>query len=116
MGGNALIRYMLKRIDSTAPPKSRPTLLTAQKALPGGRWIGVLERLATYVCLVAGFPGGIAMVLAVKGLGRYPELRNGESARVGELFIIGTFISILWAAAWAGIAVSANALLAEHLS
>ncbi|WP_197552094.1 hypothetical protein [Trueperella pecoris] len=107
---------MLKRIDSTAPPKSRPTLLTAQKALPGGRWIGVLERLATYVCLVAGFPGGIAMVLAVKGLGRYPELRNGESARVGELFIIGTFISILWAAAWAGIAVSANALLAEHLS
>ncbi|AHU89250.1 hypothetical protein V3M78_06865 [Trueperella pyogenes] len=103
MTGNGLIRAFLRKIDCTIKP-AHPTLLDVQRSLPGGRWIGILERLATYVCIVSGFAGGIGVVLAVKGLGRYPELRNDSSARVGELFIIGTFASMLWAAAWAGIA------------
>lgn len=114
MSGNGLIRAFIRRIDSSDVQPARIALLSAQRSLPGGRWIGILERLATYVCLVAGYPGGIAVVLAVKGLGRYPELRNDNSARVGELFIIGTFASILWAVAWAGIAV-AGAHAVRHL-
>ena len=114
MFGNGLIRAFIRRIDSSDVQPARIALLSAQRSLPGGRWIGILERLATYVCLVAGYPGGIAVVLAVKGLGRYPELRNDNSARVGELFIIGTFASILWAVAWAGIAV-AGAHAVRHL-
>lgn len=108
MSGNRLIRAFLQRIDPGGQ-SARPSLLSAQKALPGGRWIGILERLATYVCVVTGQPAGIAMVLAVKGLGRYPELKNDNSARVGELFIIGTFMSMLWALMWAGIAIGAIA-------
>lgn len=57
---------------------------------------------------------GIAMVLAVKGLGRYPELKNENNARVGELFIIGTFMSMLWALMWAGLAMGAIAI-ARHI-
>ena len=114
MSGNGLIRAFIRRIDSSDVQPARIALLSAQRSLPGGRWIEILERLATYVCLVAGCPGGIAVVLAVKGLGRYPELRNDNSARVGELFIIGTFASILWAVAWAGIAV-AGAHAVRHL-
>ena len=56
-----------------------------------------------YVCIVAGFPAGIAVVLGGKGLGRYAELASPTS-RKGELFIIGTFASMLWAAAFAGLA------------
>ncbi|MDP9805724.1 hypothetical protein J2S70_000306 [Trueperella bonasi] len=113
VSGNKLIRSFLQRIDQPKGER-RLTLLSAQKALPGGRWIGILERLATYICVVTGFPAGIAFVLAVKGLGRYPELKNDSSARVGELFIIGTFASILWALMWAGIAIRATAILSSQ--
>ena len=51
---------------------------------------------------LAGWGPGLAIVLAVKGLGRYPELRNQEDTGAAERFIIGTFTSVLWAAACAG--------------
>ena len=41
------------------------------------------------------------MIAAVKGLGRHGQLRGGAGA---ERFIVGTFASVLWAAAWAGVA------------
>lgn len=117
VAGNGVIRALLRRIDEGGARAAavQGTLIGAQKELPGGRWIGILERIAVYVSIVAGFPTGIAVALAVKGLGRYPELRaekeGCEAARVGELFIIGTS-SVLWAAAWAGIAVGVCTLLA----
>jgi len=77
----------------------------AGTVLRGGAWIGALERLAVYVALVAGWAPGLAIVLAVKGLGRYPELRNQEDTGVAERFIIGTFTSVLWAVACAGVAI-----------
>jgi hypothetical protein len=64
-------------------------------------WIGALERAAVASCLLAGFGEGVAIVLAVKGLGRYPELRAPGAA---ERFIIGTFMSLLWAGGAAGVA------------
>jgi hypothetical protein len=79
----------------------------AGSVLRGGAWIGALERLAVYVALVAGWPTGLAIVLAVKGLGRYPELRNQEDTGVAERFIIGTFTSVLWAVGCAGVAIMA---------
>lgn len=77
--------------------------------LKGGAWIGYLERGAVAGTLVAGFPEGLALVLAVKGVGRYSELRDsGRAGGLGsdapEEFIIGTLASMLWAAAAAGTA------------
>jgi hypothetical protein len=77
----------------------------AGQVLRGGAWIGALERLAVFATLVVGWGPGLAIVLAVKGLGRYPELRSDEDTGVAERFIIGTFTSVLWAAACAGLAV-----------
>lgn len=75
--------------------------------LPGGQWIGHLERLAVYATLIAGWKEGIAVVLAVKGLARYPELAATNSP-AAERFIIGTFSSVLFAAACAGAAAWAS--------
>ena len=72
--------------------------------LKGGAWIGALERLAVFAGLAAGFPEGVAVVLALKGVGRYPDLRaEGGKGSTTERFIIGTFASVLWAAAAAGL-------------
>lgn len=70
----------------------------ARAKLRGGTWIGVLERLAVTGTLLAGEPGGVAVVVAVKGLGRYPELRAGDDPAVSERFVIGTLASLVWSA------------------
>lgn len=108
--GNAPIRAVLRRIggadstDEVRETRLNLGLIAAEAELPGGRWVGMLERIAVYACILSGFPAGIAVVLGVKGLGRYAELvTDGKGSRKGELFIIGTFLSLLWAALWSGI-------------
>ena len=122
-GGNPIVRSLLAWIDKSPqrnldPASVEPSreddlgvvranlgLVKAQRDLPGGRWVGILERIAVYASMVAGFPAGIAMVLGVKGLGRYADLvTDTGTTRKGELFIIGTFASMLWAGLWAGAA------------
>ena len=65
--------------------------------LRGGWWIGVLERFAVTGCILVGFTPGIAVVVAVKGLGRFPQLRDDPAA--SERFVIGSLASLLWSAA-----------------
>ncbi len=99
-GGHLVTRAVLDVVDETGE-------LGAEALLPGGSWIGALERLAFFVSLVAGLPEGVAVVLVVKALGRYPELKIDQERRasggtdrasLGERFIIGTMVSLLWAA------------------
>jgi hypothetical protein len=70
--------------------------------LRGGAWIGFLERAAIGATILVGSAEGLVVVLAVKGLGRYAELRAPAAA---ERFIIGTLASALWAAACVGVAI-----------
>ncbi|BDZ47548.1 hypothetical protein [Naasia aerilata] len=76
------------------------------EVLRGGTAIGLLERLAVAAVIIAGFPEGLAVIVAIKGVGRFTEL---DAAAPRERFIIGTFASLIWAAACAGIAVLARA-------
>lgn len=85
------------------PDADAPGVRSAASTLRGGRWIGMLERLAVYAAILAGFGEGIAVVLAIKGLARYPELRATTSG-TAERFIIGTLASVLFASAGAGLA------------
>jgi hypothetical protein len=66
------------------------------RILRGGAIIGVLERLAVCLAILAGQPVAIAYVVAIKGLGRFAELK--ETPVAAERFIIGTLASMLWAA------------------
>ena len=59
---------------------------------------------AAFSAVVAGSDYALALVVAVKALGRYPELRTAKHGAVSERFIIGTFASLLWAGLWAGAA------------
>lgn len=90
-GGASPVVRAVFRVARRAQPAIPPP---AQELLRGGAVIGVLERAGVTVALLAGWPEGLAVVLAIKGLARYPELRE---AKAGEQFIIGTFTSVLWA-------------------
>jgi hypothetical protein len=77
----------------------------ALAVLRGGTWIGLLERLAITGSLLAGYPEAVAVVVAVKGLGRYPELREHPVA--SERFVVGTLTSMIWAATVGGLGILA---------
>ena len=76
-----------------------------REVLRGGMWIGILERLGLTAAILAGRFELAAVVVAIKALGRYPEIR--ENPAVSERFIIGTLASVLVAGACgaAGLAV-----------
>jgi hypothetical protein len=79
-----------------------------REVLRGGAIIGYLERLAIVVSIVVGHPEAIAVIVAVKGLGRFSELVEPE---VRERFIIGTLVSMIWAAGCGGLIWLAGAAL-----
>lgn len=89
------------RDDPESAQRTIAPLSQAATALKGGQWIGMLERLAAFATLLAGFPDGLAVAMVLKGFARYPELK-ASSAGTAERFIIGTFASVLFACACAG--------------
>jgi hypothetical protein len=108
VGGGPATAVVLRWVDreeaAAGGEHPRPTLEAAAERLRGGAWIGAFERVAVSASLLLGWPEGIAVALAIKALGRYPELKSPADA-AAERFIIGTFTSVLWAAGCAGVAV-----------
>jgi hypothetical protein len=126
-GGSPLVRLLFRLADKAERPRavgpgpglqgSESSALAARhdvaedgpiqaaaSQLRGGFWIGLLERLAIFATIMAGYGGGLIVILGVKSLARYPELRAEDRRGAAERFIIGTFASSLVAAAGAGLA------------
>ena len=109
-GGSPLVRLLFRladRSERTAAieePAQPGAIQAAASQLRGGFWIGLLERLAIFATVMAGYGGGLVVILGVKSLARYPELRAEDRRGAAERFIIGTFASSLVAAAGAGLA------------
>jgi hypothetical protein len=101
VGGGWLLTGWVLRLASRSPDAggdtddAGPDGAPPRATLRGGTWIGLLERLAITGALLAGYPAAIAFVIAVKGLGRYPELREHPAA--SERFVVGTLASMVWA-------------------
>lgn len=91
--------------------------------LRGGRLLGPMERIIVAGLVVAAEPAGAALVIAAKGLLRFPEIRDStegpgeresrQGGRVGpadvtEYFLIGTFASLILAAAVGLLVVAAS--------
>ena len=109
-GGGPVVRVVLRAGGVTSgdednrghtdSPAGADEKTTTSAPLHGGRLIGFLERGAVAGTLLLGWPEGLAIILAVKSLARYPELRAPHAS---EQFIIGTFTSVLWASGISGI-------------
>ena len=86
---------ILVRTDGTAA-----TAMPRHEVLRGGATIGILERFATAAAIMAGHPEAIAVIVALKGVGRFTEL---EASEARERFIIGSLMSLIWACASAAL-------------
>lgn len=94
--GGILVEMMAERTTVEAP--GHPG--RQEEILRGGTTIGYLERLAAALAIIAGFPAAIAVIVALKGVGRFTELAT-PAAR--ERFIVGTMASLVWSCAVAAI-------------
>ena len=92
---NIVVRLLLDAVGVPA--------VTNEKKLKGGRVLGPMERLFIILLGHSGQLGAAAIVVAAKGLLRYPELQRTEREEgptdVSEYFLIGSFASGLVALA-----------------
>jgi len=100
-GGSPVVRLLLDRTAFDEQEGLHGGILVGERELlRGGEVIGLLERLAVAGAVITGFPEALAVIIAIKGVGRFTELENGA---VRERFIVGTLGSWIWAAAAAGV-------------
>jgi hypothetical protein len=99
LGGGPIATAVLRAADPDRGPSRRRA--SDPEVLRGGTWIGVLERTALAVTVLAGFKEGLPVLVAIKGLGRFNELKAPVAS---ERFIIGTLASGLWALGCVGVA------------
>ncbi|MCA1783371.1 MAG: hypothetical protein LC679_14715, partial [Intrasporangiaceae bacterium] len=103
---NIVVRLVLASVGALKPV-GQPQ---ASDRLRGGRLLGPMERLLILGLGLAGQPTAAGLVIAAKGLIRFPELQ--AQARIGrgtgkepgideltEYFLIGSFVSWLFALA-----------------
>lgn len=100
-GGLLVVPLVLRLADRKREGARSPEALSS---LRGGLWIGLLERLAITGSIAAGFEVGVGAVVAIKGLGRYPELKEHPAA--SERFVVGTLASFVWSALWGFVALA----------
>lgn len=104
VGGNPVTRHVLRlatrsRLRETPDggillPVTRNDETVLEPTLRGGTTIGYLERVGVVMAIIAGYPEAIAIVVAIKGIGRFSELTEADTR---ERFIIGTLASLVWA-------------------
>ncbi len=96
--GNVLVRLVLSA-TGTMRPSPLGGLQGPARTLKGGRLLGPLERLFILGLGAAGNLTAAAIVVAAKGLLRWPELSSPQEQdkvhRLTEYFLVGSFVSWL---------------------
>ncbi|MFT3875751.1 MAG: hypothetical protein QM708_04920 [Propioniciclava sp.] len=111
--GNRIVRLVLiasharppRLPGRTAEASSADAVAPASERLRGGRLLGPLERLIILGFGAAGYLEASGLIIAAKGLLRFPELQaaaksgSAEADEVTEYFLVGTLTSLLLALA-----------------
>lgn len=80
--------------DKTGTKTQNENGATTDGGLRGGLWIGLVERFAAAATIFLGQPALIAVIVAIKGLGRFKEISSPDAS---ERFVLGTLASLTWA-------------------
>jgi hypothetical protein len=86
---NLVTRVVTSRVLRQTRDDDRPTAI-----LRGGRFLGPIERIIIVGLILAGVPGGIAVVVTAKSVIRFPEISGSTHRGVdAEYFLIGSGVS-----------------------
>ena len=96
--GNVLVHLVLAATGTVSPAVHR-TAADPEEQLKGGRLLGPMERLFIVGLALAGEWTAASIVVAAKGLLRWPELQSrreqGLIHQLTEYFLVGSFVSWL---------------------
>lgn len=105
--GNVIVRLVLVSVGAMRPSAPRGGASSAQPSerLKGGRLLGPMERIFILGLGLAGQVTAASIVIAAKGLIRFPELQSAKDDatsvkgdgidEVTEYFLVGSFVSWL---------------------
>lgn len=103
--GNVVVRLVL-RVTGTMHPLRDGAPAGPEARLKGGRLLGPMERVLVLGLGLAGHVTAASIVVAAKGLLRFPELSSDRGQerihRLTEYFLVGSFVS--WLLALGGVA------------
>ena len=98
--GNVVVRLVLA-VTGTTNPAMQHTPDDPELRLKGGRLLGPMERVLIVGLGLAGHLTAASIVIAAKGLLRWPELQSKTEQqwihRLTEYFLVGSFVSWLLA-------------------
>jgi len=83
----------------TAPLRRQLEGKTSRGLELAGFWIGCLERFFLLTFILSGYPGGAALLLGLKSLFRFGEIKDPENRKETEYILIGTLLSFGFALA-----------------
>ncbi len=96
--GNVVVRLVLTATGTTNPAQ-HDTAEDPEQQLKGGRLLGPMERVFILGLGLAGQLTAASIVVAAKGLLRWPELQSRTDQkwvhRLTEYFLVGSFVSWL---------------------
>jgi hypothetical protein len=96
--GNVIVRLVLA-VTGTTNPAQHDTPADPAQQLKGGRLLGPMERVFIVGLALAGQLTAASIVVAAKGLLRWPELHSKPDQqlihRLTEYFLVGSFVSWL---------------------
>jgi hypothetical protein len=96
VGGKHAIDFALTRLVSVDDQVAIDTF-RRHGLRNGGATIGMLERCLVLTFVLAGNYGAIGLILAAKGLLRYPEIKDTQDQKMAEYILVGTMLSLIWA-------------------
>jgi hypothetical protein len=96
--GNVLVRLVLSATHTISPMR-HDTPSEPERELKGGRLLGPMERLVIFGLGISGYLTAASVVIAAKGLLRFPELQSRRDQErihlLTEYFLVGSFVSWL---------------------
>ena len=102
--GNVVVRLVLT-VTRTVNPARHAGVGDPERQLKGGRLLGPMERVVIVGLGVAGQLTAASIVIAAKGLLRFPELSSDRGQKqihqLTEYFLVGSFVS--WLVALSGL-------------
>jgi hypothetical protein len=98
LGGKYAVDWALQRLISV-DDQAAIEAFRRRGLRNGGAIIGALERTLVLTFVLAGNYGAIGLVLAGKGLLRYPEIKGSQDQKMAEYILVGTMLSLIWAVA-----------------